>query len=64
MIANNSCSLSFLGRCAADFKSNSRAAASFRDAQRPTFRSCGTVQRGAFGDIHKNLWIKLWIIPE
>jgi hypothetical protein len=53
-----------LGAAPADFKSNSRAAASSAMHKDRPFRGCGTTRCSASGDIHKNLWISLWIIAE
>jgi hypothetical protein len=54
----------FIGGVAGDFTPNKLAAASLRTASLPARSDWLAEACSAFCDIHKNLWIRVWIEAE
>jgi hypothetical protein len=64
MMANNAFPYRFLDVLRGDCTAKARGAASCAAQHEPADRSWRAAIRSGFCDIHKNLWISLWIVHE
>jgi hypothetical protein len=64
MIANNAFPLSFFGLLAGDCTAKALRAASCAAQQSGVRRRLLSMRCSGYRDIHKNLWISLWIVAE
>jgi hypothetical protein len=64
MMANNALPCRFLGVLRGDCTAKARGPASCAAQQKRAAGSWDASGRSGFCDIHKNLWISLWIVFE